>query len=173
MINDPQVLYKLMILYMLRQANLPLSNDRISEFFLSQEYTGYMTLQQAIGELQDAHLIKVSSLRGVDRYEITREGEESLSFFGQEISDAIRKDVQDYLKQNRLQLRNEMGITSDYTRGSANDYVVECQIREGKNQLLGLTLSVPDELTAKNICNRWRGVSQEVYASLMAELLQQ
>ena len=49
MINDPQVLYKLMVLYMLRQANLPLSNEQISEFFLSKEYTNYLSLQQVIG----------------------------------------------------------------------------------------------------------------------------
>ena len=53
MINDPQVLYKLMVLYMLRQANLPLSNEQISEFFLSKEYTNYLSLQQVIGELFD------------------------------------------------------------------------------------------------------------------------
>ena len=89
MINDPQVLYKLMVLYLLQQANLPISNEQISEFFLSKDYTNYMTLQQAISELLDAHLIKASTVRGKQRYEITREGEESLGFFGNDISDPI------------------------------------------------------------------------------------
>lgn len=172
MITDPQVLYKLMILYLLRQANLPISNEQISDFFLSKEYTNYMTLQQAISELLDAHLIKESSVRGAKRYEITREGEETLSFFGDDISDAIKEDIHAFLKENKIRLRNEMGITADYRKTSTNDYEVDCEIREGKLRLMGLTLSVPDEEQARIICNRWQAMSQEVYSHSMQLLLQ-
>lgn len=172
MINDPHVLYKLIILYMLHQANLALSNDRLSDFFLSQEYTDYMTLQQDIGELKDAHLIRVSTVRGVDRYELTREGEESLSFFQDNLSESIKADVQSFLKDNRLRLRNEMGLLADYRKGFGTEYVAELRIREGKNELLNLAVSLPDEEQAKQICNRWKSISQEVYAGLMASLLQ-
>ena len=34
MLSEPMTLYKLMILYMLRQVNFPLTEDRLSEFFL-------------------------------------------------------------------------------------------------------------------------------------------
>lgn len=173
MITDPQVLYKLMILYLLRQANLPISNEQISEFFLSKEYTNYMTLQQAISELLDAHLIKEGSVRGVLRYEITREGEESLGFFGSDISSAIKDDIHAYLKENRIRLRNEMGITADYRKLSSSDYEVECEIREGKMLLAKLILSVPTEEQARIICNRWQSASQEVYSSIMHTLLQE
>ncbi len=173
MITDPKVLYKLMILYLLRQANLPITNEQISEFFLSKEYTNYLTLQQAISELLDAHLIKASTLRGTQRYEITREGEEALSFFGNDISDDIKKDIHGYLKENRIRLRNEMGITADYRRGGGSDFDVECEIREGKIRLMNLTLSVPSEEQARIICNRFQSVSQEVYSGIMQALLQE
>ena len=175
MITDPQVLYKLMILYLLRQANLPISNEQISEFFLSKEYTNYMTLQQAISELLDAHLIKASTVRSKQRYEITREGEESLGFFGNDISDPIKDDIHAYLKENRIRLRNEMGITADYRKLSGtggSDYEVECEIREGKLLLMKLTLSVPNEEQARIISGRWQSASQEVYSTVMHTLLQ-
>ena len=173
MITDPQVLYKLMILYMLRQANLPMSNEQISEFFLSKEYTNYMTLQQAFAELLDAHLIKSATVRGVSRYEITNEGEETLSFFGNDISDAIKEDIHQFLKENRIRLRNEMGIIADYRKSSGTDYDVECEIREGKTTLMKMILSVPSEEQARIICNRWQSTSQEVYSSVMQTLLQE
>ncbi|MBQ4424917.1 MAG: DUF4364 family protein [Lachnospiraceae bacterium] len=172
MITDPQVLYKLMILYMLRQANLPMSNEQISEFFLSKDYTNYMTLQQAFGELLDAHLIKTSKVRNISRYEITNEGEETLSFFGNDISDAIKEDIHQFLRDNRIRLRNEMGITADYRKSSATDYDVECEIKEGKVTLMKMLLSVPSEEQARIICNRWQSCSQEVYSSVMQALLQ-
>ena len=170
---EPMMLYKLMILYMLRQANLPMSNEQISDFFLSKEYTNYMTLQQAFAELLDAHLIKTSAVRGVSRYEITNEGEESLVFFGNDISDAIKEDIHLFLRENRIRLRNEMGIIADYRKSIGTDFDVDCEIKEGKISLMKLTLSVPSEEQARIICNRWQSVSQEVYSSVMQTLLQE
>ena len=171
MITDPQVLNKLMVLYLLQQANLPISSEQISEFFLSAEYTNYLSLQQALGELLDAHLIKSSTLRGSIRYEITREGEESMGFFGGDIPEALREDINGFLRKNKIRLRNEMGITADYSKSSGADYDVVCEVKEGKLQLMKLMLSVPSEEQARIICDRWQSASQEVYSHVMQSLL--
>ena len=73
MLSEPLTLYKLMILYMLRQAKFPLSGSQISEFFLDKEYTTYFTLQQALNELLEAHLVKQEVIRISSRYEISRD----------------------------------------------------------------------------------------------------
>ena len=173
MINDPQVLYKLMVLYMLRQANLPLSNEQISEFFLSKEYTSYLSLQQVIGELFDAHLIKASAIRGQTRCEITKEGEEALGYFGKDIPDPVKDDIHHFISENNMRLRNEMGITANYQKlPQSTDYEVVCEIREGKSSLMKLSLAVPDEEQAQVICGRWQSASQKVYSLLMDELLE-
>ena len=38
MLSEPMTLYKLMILYMLKQVKFPLTNSNISDFFVSKEY---------------------------------------------------------------------------------------------------------------------------------------
>ena len=82
MLSDPITLYKLMILYMLAHVNFPLTNSQLTDFFLDHEYTTYFTLQQALNELREAGLLKMESIHNSSRYEITREGEDTLSFFG-------------------------------------------------------------------------------------------
>ena len=82
MLSEPLTLYKLMTLYMLKQVKFPLSGSQLSEFFLDKEYTTYFTLQQVLNELKEAHLITAQTVRNSSLYEITREGEETLSFFG-------------------------------------------------------------------------------------------
>ncbi len=109
MLSEPMTLYKLMNLYMLKQVNFPLTYAQISDFFLSREYTDYFTLQQALTELLEAGLARKETSHNSTRYEITREGEETLSFFGKNISPAIIEDMDQYLKENRLRLRNEVG----------------------------------------------------------------
>ena len=171
MLAEPMTLYKLMNLDMLHQVNFPLTNAQLSNFFLDREYTTYFTLQQALNELLDAGLVKKETMRNSSRYEITKEGEETLEFFGKNISPAIVSDMDEYLKQNRFRMRNEVGLISDFYKSTNQDYIVHCEVREGKAVLVNLDISVPDKEQAEIMCNHWKDRSQEIYAYVMKSLM--
>ena len=171
MLAEPMTLYKLMNLYMLHQVNFPLTNAQLSNFFLDREYTTSFTLQQALNELLDAGLVKKETMRNSSRYEITKEGEETLEFFGKNISPAIVSDMDEYLKQNRFRMRNEVGLISDFYKSTNQHYIVHCEVREGKAVLVNLDLSVPDKEQAEIMCNHWKDRSQEIYAYVMKSLM--
>ena len=171
MLAEPMTLYKLMNLYMLHQVNFPLTNAQLSNFFLDREYTTYFTLQQALNELLDAGLVKKETMRNSSRYEITKEGEETLEFFGKNISPAIVSDMDEYLKQNRFRMRNEVGLISDFYKSTNQDYIVHCEVREGKAVHVNLDISVPDKEQAEIMCNHWKDRSQEIYAYVMKSLM--
>lgn len=171
MLAEPMTLYKLMNLYMLHQVNFPLTNAQLSNFFLDREYTTYFTLQKALNELLDAGLVKKETMRNSSRYEITKEGEETLEFFGKNISPAIVSDMDEYLKQNRFRMRNEVGLISDFYKSTNQDYIVHCEVREGKAILVNLDISVPDKEQAEIMCNHWKDRSQEIYAYVMKSLM--
>lgn len=171
MLAEPMTLYKLMNLYMLHQVNFPLTNAQLSNFFLDREYTTYFTLQQALNELLDAGLVKKETMRNSSRYEITKEGEETLEFFGKNISPAIVSDMDEYLKQNRFRMRNEVGLISDFYKSTNQDYIVHCEVREGKAVLVNLDISIPDKEQAEIMCNHWKDRSQEIYAYVMKSLM--
>ena len=171
MLAEPMTLYKLMNLYMLHQVKFPLTNAQLSNFFLDREYTTYFTLQQALNELLDAGLVKKETMRNSSRYEITKEGEETLEFFGKNISPAIVSDMDEYLKQNRFRMRNEVGLISDFYKSTNQDYIVHCEVREGKAVLVNLDISVPDKEQAEIMCNHWKDRSQEIYAYVMKSLM--
>ncbi|MCI9163143.1 MAG: DUF4364 family protein [Lachnospiraceae bacterium] len=171
MLSDPMTLYKLMNLYMLKQVNFPLTNAQLTEFFLQHEYTSYFTLQQALNELQESGLVHAESSHNSTRYEITREGEDTLSFFGSNISPAIVEDMDHYLKENRFRMRNEVSTISDYYKSTNQDYVVHCEVREGRSSLISLELSVPDKDQAELMCSHWESRSQEIYAFVMRTLM--
>lgn len=171
MMSEPMTLYKLMNLYMLKRVTFPLTNTQLSNFFLEREYTTYFTLQQALSELLDSGLIKVESIRNSSRYQITKEGEDTLSFFGKNISPAIIEDIDLYLKDNKFRLRNEVGIVSDFYKSTNQDYIAHFSVREGKNTLIDLSISVPSKDQAESMCEKWKESSQEIYAFVMKSLL--
>ena len=164
MLTDPITLYKLMVLYMLKQVNFPLTNSQLTSFFLDHEYTTYFSLQQALNELLEAS-------HNSTRYEITREGEETLSFFGKNISPTITEDMDQYLKENRFRLRNEVSTIADYYKSTNQDYIVHCEVREGRAPVISLDLSVPDKEQAEAMCSKWKGKNQEIYAFIMKTLM--
>ena len=171
MLSEPLTLYKLMILHMLKQVKFPLSNSQMSDFFLTKEYTTYFTLQQALSELLESNLIRVETIRNTSRYEMTKEGDEVLYYFGNKISEAIVEDMDQFLKDNKFKLRNETGIVSDYYKSTDHDYVVHCEVREGKSVLLEVNVSVPGEEQASAMCDNWKNHSQEIYAYIMKKLM--
>ena len=171
MLSDPITLYKLMILYMLDHVNFPLTNSQLTDFFLDHEYTTYFTLQQALNELKEAGLIRMESTHNSSRYEITKEGDDTLSFFGNNISPAIIEDIDSYLKENKFRLRNEVGVISDFYKSTNQDYIVHCEVREGKSILIGFDLSVPDKDQAETMASHWKERSQEIYSYVMKTLM--
>ncbi len=171
MFSESITLYKLMVLYMLKKVNFPLSNAQMSDFFLNKEYTNYFTFQQVLNELLESNLIRVETIRNTSRYEMTKEGEEVLYYFGNKISEAIVEDMNQFLKDNKFKLRNETGIVSDYYKSTDHDYVVHCEVREGKSVLLEVNVTVPGEEQASVMCDNWKNHSQEIYAYIMKNLM--
>ena len=172
MLTEPMTLYKLMSLYMLKQVNFPLTNAQLTGFFTEHDYTTYFTLQQALNELEEAGLVHKEPSHSSTRYELTREGEETLKFFGKNISPAIVEDMNQYIKENKFRLRDEVGTSADYYKSTDQDYVAHCEVREGKSILIGLDVSVPDKEQAEIMCGHWRDRSQEIYAHVMKSLLE-
>ncbi|MBS6397271.1 MAG: DUF4364 family protein [Clostridiales bacterium] len=168
---DTLTLYKLIVLKMLDQVDSPLSNSQISEFILDKEYTNYFTLQQVLSEMDETGLVTVSTSHNSSLYHITDIGKSTLEFFGDKISDAICRDIDIYLEEKEVDIRNSLAVTADYFPGSSNDYLVRCQVREENSTLIDLTLSVPSEKQAVSMCNHWSEKSQDIYAYIMKNLL--
>ena len=164
-------LYKLIILCMLDKVDFPLSNAQISEFILEKEYTDYFTVQQAVSGLLDAGLIRLQTLRSTSLYRITPEGENTLSYFGNKISSAIREDIDSFLAQHKLTLRNAHSTPADYYRTPSGGFAARCRVLEKDSALIDLTLTLPTRQQAEAVCGHWKEKSQELYAAIMSALL--
>ena len=104
---EASTLYKLVILYMLRKVTFPLTNAQITEFIVGKEYTDYFHVQEAINDLLDAKLISGERIRNTSQYHATIDGENTLEYFSYMISDAIKADIDEYMRENAFEMRNE------------------------------------------------------------------
>lgn len=170
MLQEPLTLYKLIILYMLKRAALPLSRQRIRDFILEKGYTNYILLNQAIGELIDAGMAVSQLINERPHLSITEEGAQTLAFFQTNISDVTKEEINTYLKENKLELLSEISITANYDKASTGEYEAHLLARERGIPLVQITLSVPEEETAVSICRNWREKNEEIYQMLVEKL---
>ena len=168
---EPITIYKLIILYMLSQVDFPLGNTKISNFFLDKEYTTYFTIQQVLNDLLDSELIVAESTPNNTNYRITASGRETLDFFEDKISEAIRQDIREYFSQNQIEMKKEADISADYYRTLQHNYAVHCQLRQKNIPVIDLTLTVKNTEMAEAVCKNWQEQSPEVYACLMDMLV--
>ena len=169
--NDRVTLYKLMILYLLKQVNLPLSDSQLLDFFSREGCEEEPLFRDTLDALLEANLVVRDEVRNIARYELTREGEDALYYFRNEIPEETLQDMDAYLKKNRFQLRNETGITADYYKNENHEYTVHMMVREGKNILFELKLSVPSEDQAVVACRYFKENAQKVYAGVLKQLM--
>lgn len=168
--TDALTLYKLIILYMLDKVDFPLTNSQLSEFILDKGYTDYFKLQQAISELQDAEFISVKIIRNSSHYMITNSGRDTLSYFGKNISEAIREEIDGFLSSHKYKLRSENETLADYWKEHTDLYIARCMIKEKGQPILDIQLAVPDKEQAVMICDNWRKKNSDIYDYLVRTL---
>lgn len=164
---EPTTIYKLIILYMLEQVDFPLTNTKISNFFLDKNYTTYFTIQQVINDLVESELLVFENTHSNTQYRLTASGRETLHFFEDKISDGIRNDVSDYFATNQIELKQDADILADYYKTTNQDYGVHCQLKQQNHPIVDITLSVKTLEMAEAICQNWKEQSENVYDMLM------
>ena len=164
-------LYKMIVLYMLNRSDVTLSKSQIYDFILENEYTTFLTLQEVFGEMRDQKLVVEKISRNRTYLELTDEGKEALRFFITEINPAIIQQVDDFLKKNRIRLRNESSILADYLKRTSGEYEAHLMAKENGEAIIDLKLAVPTEEMAAFVCDRWQKESQTIYQYLVDRLL--
>ena len=170
MLQEPLTLYKLILLYLLKRAGLPLSKTRVRDFILEKGYTNYIILNQAIGELLDAGMITEQLINERSHFSLTEEGAQTLAFFQGNIIDNTKEEINTYLRENKLELISELSVTANYDRSSTGEFEAHLLAKEKGIPLVEITLSVPAEETAASICRNWREKNEEIYQMLVERL---
>lgn len=172
MVADPNTTLKLMILYMLNKLDSPLTNAQLSQFFTVKHYTDYFNFQKTLSELCTSGFADKETIINTSYYTIAPDGYETLSLFKYQIPPAWLTEINNFLEENKYNIKNEVGIRASYYKSTDGDYIANCQVLEGKALLFEVNIAMPSEDEAKHACSSWQGASEEIYSFLMKTLLQ-
>ncbi|MCT4685881.1 DUF4364 family protein [Vallitalea sp.] len=162
---------KLIILYMIEKLDMPMSYTQISEFLLAHEYMNYFSLQQYFSELVETNLLATKVINHSTRYSITENGKKTLEYFENRIPESICTEILNYLKDKKLELKDEFEITAEYYPKKNGDFTVNCIAKEKKDLLMEIKINVVSKEHALKICDNWKENPHVIYGKILEELL--
>lgn len=162
---------KLLLLYLFNKIKFPMSNNQLTQIILENNFINYFTLQQYIFEMVSSNLIAYTEEDGKSRIVITEKGINVLSFFENRISKEKLDKVNLYLSSNLDNIKREVAISSDYTIDENNNFVVDLKAMENETTLIDVKLSVASNKQARELCEKWRNNSSELYKKIIQLLI--
>ena len=169
--TEPLTLTKLIILYMLHKAGNPMLKTSVFGFIMDKDYTNYFTLMQACQELQEARFIETRIIMNGAHLAILEDGENTLKSFSDRISLAIKEDIAEYFRLNKLETKSSLNVNTNYYKASRSEYVAELSLKEDDSELLMLKISMPTEDAVIAMCENFEGKSEELYNLIVDKLM--
>jgi len=162
--------FKLLVLYIINQVNMPVSKSKITEIVLENNFINYFTLQQYIEELLSSSLLKYKENDDKSRLYITDRGKKVLSFFENRINPEKILQVNNYLNGKLNKIKEEILINGDYTLDGEN-YLVDLKAKENDSLLMELKLSVVSKKQALDLIKLWKENSSDIYNKIIQILI--
>lgn len=159
---------RIFICYIYRTLNTPLSREDIIGIFSEDGQVDYFTLTTAFAKLiEDGHLLPEE---GSERFVLSGLGEETADNLYTAIPPALRGQVLRRGYEHLERKRKDNEVSTDIVP-HGRGYQVQCSIHEGELEFLNLSFFAPTEAQAQKIARRFYENSQEIYTSLLEQLV--
>ncbi len=168
--DDSLLVYKLTILYLLDHSGQTLTKAMILDFMLNGGYVAYFPLVRSLSELREQGFIREEQTLNRTLIFLTDEGKNTLSFFSGRLTADVKKDVDEYLNGTLSTLKQGISTSASFFRDPAG-YRAELKAKERGEELISISLTLPDEETAEYICAGWESSSADIYEYITSVLM--
>ena len=162
---------KLILLYIIDMANMPISNLQITKIILENQFMNYFIFQQFLNELCELEYLSSEVVDNKTFYTITPAGKQTLSYFVNHIPIGVKNSIDRSITKIRKKIKNETFVKADYQPESENEFIVKCQVREDNFSLIDLEISVGTKSDCNTICENWRKYSNQIYEEILESLM--
>lgn len=162
---------KLLLLYIIKSIKYPISNTQLTDIVLENSFINYFMLQQYISELISSEFLKYEEKDSKEVLILTIKGDRVLYFFKDRISINKLSLIDNYVLKKMESIKKELSISSDYTIDNNNSFLVNLKAMENNSIIIDLNINVPSKEEAKNICNKWKKNSSDIYNKIILALI--
>lgn len=163
---------KVLILYILKNINKPITNNALYKIILSVLDMNYFYFQQFLLDLVKNDFILTYPQEEQQMYLITEKGIRTLELTEDIIPGILKLQVDTNLKHALDDVDEENSIVAEYTPISENYYNVTCKIMENNECLFEVKTFAGSREQAKQIVHNWKKHAGTMYPNLLEILTQ-
>ena len=156
---------KLLILYLLKTINIPLSELQILRSVTENNWLNYFDLKECMFELMESSLVEQCETPTGTFYSVTELGRTTLFHLEKEMLNSLRKAIDEYCSANRDELRLETELSAEYIKIDEGEYKVMLKILENHVPVFELNLITYSQVSAETFISKWKKVAPKIYKS--------
>lgn len=161
---------KVLILFVLSKAEVPVDAQTVYEFCYQDELLSYFDVQQAIPEMvKTGHLEETAD----ERYLITEKGKEAAALTQDSLAFTVRQRAQLAVERYHYKIKRERLLRSEIRQEENGEYVVVMGLDDPRGSIMNLELTAPTLQQARRLETAYRKNAEIVYQSVMIGLLEE
>lgn len=176
-ISSDSTVNKLVLLFVLEKIEIPLAENSILDMCSSRNnWINYMECKEILYSLLEVGFIyNIDQHDEEPRYNITYEGRNCLSHFFRRIPLALREEITEFTKQNRLAFKRSQEYLADYEKLEDGSYNLKLKIRSpfDSESMFNIELHAPSRSSAINAVKLWREKAPTLYETVYETLIEE
>lgn len=158
---------KLIILYLLKNANCVLSNLQILKLLYDFEGFNYYYFQHILSDLVEKNYIISYKQEEEWLYQITSQGAEVLELTENMLPGITKHKLDIIIKDLLNDVKMELTISAEYIPESDDNFITKCKISEGHKTIFEVNVLCTSQSQAKKIAENWKNNSDKYYNEIM------
>ncbi len=164
---------KILILFLVDKMEVPISDNKLTEFILDSNYMNIFRLRECLSELEESEYIEKSTDNNTSRYSITTSGMQALDHFHKQLPNVIKNNIIKFVEENRSAIRREYEITTQIIPGDSGELVVYCGAYDNGDMLMELNVSVYSHRDARIVCHNWKTNVNSIFNTIITEIMKE
>ena len=169
--NDIKLLdNKILILYILENANSALSIEEIAKLCIDFEDISYFDICDYITVLQKEGFVEERYIETDPVYAITDAGTTTLNELLDLIPGISIFNLKKMVQKEFVNLKTSYTINTETIPINHSEYNVSCLSKDRKDELINITMFAGDKEQARKIVNNWQNDAEEIYTKVLEML---
>lgn len=161
---------KLMVLYVLRMCNMPLSQEQLVTILADNGIENYFDASACLLDLEENGYIASVPTLTMQMEVLTKRGEELVSFFDKTLPKSLREALDEYVEQHISEFRMANTTRSELTPLSNGSVEAVFAIVEGGESIFEMKMVFPSVFAANNAQRNWESINDEIYIDVLRKL---
>ncbi len=164
---------KILILFLVDKMEVPISDNKLTEFILESNYMNIFRVRECLSELEESKYIEKSTDNNTSRYSITTDGMQALDHFHKQLPSVIKTNINKFVEENRSAIRKEYDIIANIMPGDSGELVVYCGAYDNGDMLMELKVTVYSHRDARIVCHNWKNHVNSIFNTIITEIMKE